>query len=103
MNLVLQSPGTGGAFEFHHNTRTEDDLYSFDKVKEILKGGTAHAEVDVADYLHGGSLVIFSGRLSMHRVAPVTGKPSRINAILTYEKAPGQKPHAYTLHKFFGR
>ena len=37
-----------------------------------------------------GSLVFFAGRLSLHRVSPVHGPRPRINAILTYEKEPGQ-------------
>ena len=37
-----------------------------------------------------GSLVFFAGRLSLHRVSPVRGPRPRINAILTYEKEPGQ-------------
>ena len=37
-----------------------------------------------------GSLVFFAGRLSLHRVSPVQGPRPRINAILTYEKEPGQ-------------
>ena len=50
-----------------------------------------------------GSLVFFAGRLSLHRVSPVRGPRPRINAILTYEKEPGQLANPYSLHKFFGR
>ena len=103
VNLVLQPPGTGAEFEFHHNTRTEEDLDSYCKVEDILARGSDHHEVDCVDYLGVGSLVIFSGRLSMHRVKPLLGPPTRINAILTYEKEEGQAPKAYTLRKFFGR
>ena len=51
-------------------------------------GGAASAE-RVAG-LAAGSLVFFAGRLSLHRVSPVHGPRPRINAILTYEKEPGQ-------------
>jgi len=103
VNLVLQPPGGGGNFEFHHNTRTEEDLFSYEKAEEVLSEGSTHREVDVVDYLGVGSLVIFSGRLSMHRVSPLKAQPTRINAILTYEKETGQAPNAYSLRKFFGR
>ena len=39
----------------------------------------------------------------MHRVTPVIGEPSRINAIFTYEKEPGAMGTDYVLRKFFGR
>ena len=103
VNLVLQSPGEGGHFEYHRDTRSEADLHSFEESDKVLREGSEHPDVDIVDTLDVGSLCIFSGRLAMHRVTPIQGSPSRINAILTYEKEPGQKPNTYSLQKFFGR
>ena len=55
----------------------------------IGAASTARAAERVAG-VAAGSLVFFAGRLSLHRVSPVQGPRPRINAILTYEKEPGQ-------------
>jgi len=102
VNLVLQNPVSGGNFEFHHNTLTATDTWAFDKVERILSGDSCG--VVSSDGLVGaGSLVIFNGRQSMHRVSPVAGLIPRINAIFVYESSPGQRLGRYSLHKFFGR
>jgi hypothetical protein len=119
VNLVLQDPHEGGVFDYHRLTRSEEDLWSYDTVSRILEAhpesisGTANTRktadagsfvgVESVTDLTAGSLVFFSGRLSMHRVSPVHGKRARINAILTYEKKPDQLANAYSLRKFFGR
>ena len=49
-----------------------------------------------------GSLCIFRGVDSLHRVKPVT-KGRRVNAIFTFEKEEGKVMGEYGLKKFFGR
>jgi hypothetical protein len=115
--VVLQSPGAGGRFEFHHNTRdaaagTEagagagaSDAKSeaeFRRVEAIVSWADRRGVVAV-EGTGPGSLVVFAGRESLHRVSPVTAAPPRINAILTYEALPGQRPGPYSLARFFGR
>ena len=56
----------------------------------------------MAEGVGPGSLVIFSGRESLHRVTPV-GEGTRMNAIFTFEKEAGARPNSYSLQKFFGR
>mmetsp|Transcript_3161 Transcript_3161/g.6390 ORF Transcript_3161/g.6390 Transcript_3161/m.6390 type:complete len:322 (-) Transcript_3161:83-1048(-) len=101
VNLILQNPSQGGTFEYHANTRSEQDEWAFEKVQLLLDGEMEG--VEAATEAKMGSLIIFAGRMSMHRVTPVTSSSPRINAILHYEKAPGQRLGAYTLQRFFGR
>lgn len=102
VNLILQTPSGGGDFEYHHNTRTPPDNWAFDTVDSILAGNRAGV-VSAEGHVGAGSLVIFNGRQSLHRVSPVEGAIPRINAILVYEGAPGQRLGEYPLRKFFGR
>ena len=92
VNLVLQQPGAGGDFQIHHNTRTELDMYPFGTVGKILGGDLS--EVVTVGGVGAGSLVLFSGRSSLHRVTPITASPPRINTILTFEEQPGQKANS---------
>ena len=56
----------------------------------------------LAPTLECGSLYLFRGRNSLHRVAPVSsGK--RINAILSFNSEKDGRLNAYTRRKFFGR
>lgn len=103
VNLVLSSPSDGAEFEFHHHTRSDEELQSFKKVSEVLAQGSAHPEVSKPAAVQPGDVVIFNGRLNMHRVTPVRGSSPRTNAIFTFEKQPGAKGNAYMLQKFFGR
>jgi len=101
VNLVLQMPIAGGTFEFHKDTRSEEDRYSFQRVSDVLEG--LSTGVVRVDDVKPGSLILFNGRNSLHRVSPVIGSRARINAILTYEQSPGKRLSAYSLSKFFGR
>lgn len=118
VNLVLQMAAvaagggggsgrrSGGEFEFHHNSRSVADPESFATTERLLNSGCPSVDpsVQLADDLAAGSLVVFSGRHSLHRVTPVLpGATPRINIIFTYEKEPGAMGTDYVLRKFFGR
>lgn len=97
--LLLQKADEGGEFEYIPHTRTVDDP-AYDKVAKLLEGDRAGVEVFDAD---AGTLVLFQGRQSIHRVAPVKGDKTRLVAILTYDEKPDQRMNAYTQNKFYGR
>jgi len=103
VNLILSAPSGGADFEFHYHTRSEEDLFSYGKVSEVLDAGSSHPEVTKPVDVKPGDVVIFNGRLNMHRVTPVKGADPRVNAIFTFEKQPGARGNAYMLKKFFGR
>ncbi len=86
MTLMLQAPETGGAFELVPNTRSDDDE-NYDYVQKVLTGERAGDAVGVAR--EPGSLCLFRGCNSLHRVTPVEGATMRIMAVFVYEREPG--------------
>ena len=84
VTLVLSAPEAGGAFEFVHNIRTDQDA-NHDALTNLFAG-------DRAGVHHipprPGTLVIFQGRNSVHHVTPVEGDRLRLMAVLTYDTVP---------------
>lgn len=97
--LLLQAADSGGLFEYIPQTRTENDP-AYETVARLLDGD--RSKVQTLD-MPAGTLVLFRGRHSIHRVTPVAGQTTRMIAILTYDKNPGQKMNAFTRKKFYGR
>jgi starvation-inducible DNA-binding protein len=50
-----------------------------------------------------GTLALFRGHWSPHRVTPVEGSQTRVNAVLSYARAPGHRLGAETYRLFYGR
>ena len=98
VTLMLRSAGGGGAFEYVPNVRHRDDLPALiedtlaDECDELL-------ELDVQP----GTLTLFNGCQSMHRVAPVSALPSRQMLIFSYDSAPDQQFDEEVRLRFFGR
>ena len=61
-----------------------EDNDNYDKVKRVYEGD--RNKLVRVNEIQDGSLIIFSGRYSLHRVIPVIGFNPQINAILTYER-----------------
>ena len=96
--LLLQAPSAGGEFEYLRDLRSEDDP-NYDGVAALLNGeqDTTLCPQDV------GTLNVFRGVNTAHRVTPVEGKIPRINAVLTYFDVPGRKFSAEEHLGFYGR
>jgi len=86
VTLMLQRPEGGGAFQMSPNTRTQDDP-CLNQVRAVVSGQADHTIVDVAR--DEGSLCIFRGCNSLHRVTPIEGKRLRIMGVFVYENEPG--------------
>ncbi|MFY9237840.1 MAG: hypothetical protein WAO78_02985 [Roseovarius sp.] len=86
MTLMLQASEGGGDFEMVPNTRSDDDP-NFDYVARVVKGDCPQDAVSVARA--AGSLCIFRGCNSLHRVSPVKGPTMRIMGVFVYETEPG--------------
>ncbi len=97
--LLLQAPEDGGAFEYTSRTRNTTDP-AFERVGSLLDGDRRDVKVLKAE---PGTLALFQGRHSIHRVTPVKGNRTRMIAILTYDEKPGQRMNKYTQYKFYGR
>ncbi len=97
--LLLQSAEEGGEFEYIPRTRDENDP-AYERVGRLLDGD--NSEVKTLN-MKPGTLVLFRGRHSIHRVNPVGTGRTRMIAILTYDEKPNQKMNAFTQQKFYGR
>jgi hypothetical protein len=82
--LLLQEPEDGGVFEYVPGIRSETHE-NFDEVKAVLDG---RSERVLQNRLQAGTLSLFRGHYSMHRVTPVTGQRKRLQAILGYSTRP---------------
>lgn len=85
ITLLLQAAEAGGEFEIAPKLRSETDP-AFDAVHRVLDGARAGVvRVERAP----GSLVVFHGHHSLHRVTPVEGGRVRLVAVMGYEERPG--------------
>lgn len=82
--LLLQAPESGGIFEYVPAIRSEENE-NFEAVEAVLDG--IHQGV-LQNRLQAGTLSLFRGHYSLHRVTPVAGKRQRIQAILGYSTRP---------------
>ena len=97
--LLLQTAEEGGEFEYIPHTRDENDP-AYGRVGNLLDGDSSDVEIL---NMGAGTLVLFQGRQSIHRVNPVKGNRTRMIAILTYDEKPGQSMNEFTQKKFYGR
>ena len=97
--LLLQRPESGGAFEYRKDLRTDDDA-NHDGVARLLAG--QDPAVTVADPAPG-TLTVFRGRHTPHRVVPVGGGRPRVVAVLSFAERPGVQFSADERRGFYGR
>jgi hypothetical protein len=86
VSLALQPSQAGGEFENAQKLRTSTDE-NYDDVQSVLSGN-ADDRVRV-EPMHAGTLMIFNGRTSLHKVTPVEGSTLRIVALLAYDTKSG--------------
>ena len=97
--LLLQNSTYGGEFQYRQNLRSESNP-NFDGVARMLTG--EDGEVKTVS-LAPGTLNVFSGRNSAHRITPVSGKDSRIIAVLSYYETPNSSFTDQERLYFYGR
>jgi len=83
--LLLQAPEAGGDFEYRTGLRSDDDP-NYDGVARLLEGRDAAVETL---RLAPGTLNVFRGKNTAHRVTPVAGAVERIIAVFSYYERPG--------------
>jgi hypothetical protein len=99
VTLLLQAPTTGGIFEYRTDLRTPDDP-NYEGVTRLVRGEDRQVEkMDVAP----GTLNIFRGVNTPHRVTPVAGDRKRIIAVFSYYDRPGVSFTKEERLGFYGR
>ena len=82
--LLVQAAEQGGIFEYVPDIRSEGDEH-FDEVAKVLAGDRSRVrELNLIP----GSLNLFRGHYSMHRVTPVVGKRRRLQTIFAFADEP---------------
>lgn len=99
VTLLLQAAEEGGHFEFVPNIARADDE-NFAAVSRVYDGDRAGV---VRPPLEPGTLCLFRGRYSIHRVSLVTGARPRLLAVFSYHVEPGLVFPAATQRNYVGR
>ncbi|MGB7241160.1 MAG: 2OG-Fe(II) oxygenase [Sulfitobacter sp.] len=99
VTLLLQAPENGGVFEYRTDLRTADDP-NYQGVAALLQGRDPQMQrMNVMP----GTLNVFRGVNTPHRVTPVKGQDERMIAVLTYFEKPGAKFTEQEQLGFYGR
>ena len=86
VTLMLQEPEGGGIFEIAPEIWPDDDADPVELL-DVLDGKGGERVLQV--HRVPGSLVIFRGNRSVHRVTEVTGEHMRLMSVMSYEDRPG--------------
>ncbi len=97
--LLLQAPQAGGEFQYRSALRSATDP-NYDGVARLLRGDDDQVETLP---LGPGTLNIFKGRNTAHRVTPVAGARERIIAVFSYYERPGVSFSDEERIGFYGR
>ena len=98
VTLLLQE-SEGGVFEYAPFIRSDgEDAY--EAVADVLEG---RSNLVRQLPLRAGSLSIFKGSGTLHRVTPVTAPRARLVAVFTYSREMGTELDPYTRTTFYGR
>jgi hypothetical protein len=87
VSLAVQSSEGGGEFECARDIRDANDEH-YDDVATVLRGDGVDAGFVETYPMTPGTLMVFMGRYSLHRVAPVTGSTPRIVSLFGYDTLP---------------
>ena len=100
MTLLIQKSKKGGEFQYIRNFRdTDNNEMNFDGVNQLLDGELKYDNL----VMDPGTLVLFRGRNSIHRVTPVEGDLTRILAVLAYNSEPNISLSETSRMTFYGR
>jgi len=83
--LLLQSPESGGEFLYRRDLRSDDDP-NYKGVGKLLVGDD---DAVIQMPLAPGTLNVFKGKNTAHRVTPVKGADPRIIAVFSFFDRPG--------------
>ena len=100
ITLLIQKPDAGSRFEYLKDLRTADaGEMNYDGEAALLAGRTAPQVLG----MDPGTLVLFRGRNSIHRVSPNDSDRTRMLAVLAYNAQPGVELSESARMTFYGR
>ena len=99
VSLAVQTADHGGLFEVHPRIRTADDEHYGDVAAALA--GTRDGVVTLP--MVPGTLLVFEGRHSLHRVSPVGSGLVRHVGLLAYDTQPGTMGSALLRENRYGR
>ena len=100
ITLLLQAPKDGGVFQYVSDVRNINfDDMNFHGVETVLND---KAPVKTL-HMEEGTLVLFRGLNSLHRVTPTIGNRTRILVVLAYNNTAGISLSESSRMTFFGR
>jgi hypothetical protein len=99
VSLAIQDADVGGDFEVVPQIRTVHDEH-YDDVAHIL-GGARQRVVTLP--MTPGTLLVFAGRHSLHRVSPIAGPTARLVGLFGYDTKPGTMSSALLKEVRYGR
>lgn len=100
ITLLIEKPDAGARFEYVRDLRDSaaGDM-NYEQVEQLLDGKLTPTVLDIAP----GTLVLFRGRNSIHRVSPNESDKTRVLAVLAYNSQPGISLSESARMTFYGR
>ncbi len=99
ITMLLQKPEAGGVFQIRRNLRSDGNP-NYEGVANLLNGNDAAVR---SYHIDPGTLTVFRGKHSAHRVSTVVGNRLRIVAVLSYFDSPGVRFSDPDRIQFYGR
>jgi hypothetical protein len=99
VSLAIEDADEGGDFEVAPQIRSADDE-RYDDVAQVLAGKRDQV---VTLPMTPGTLLIFAGRNSLHRVSPIAGDTDRLVGLLAYDTKPGTRSSDLLAEVRYGR
>ena len=100
ITLLIEKAKAGGVFEYVRDVRDADQgEMNFDQSSKVLDGDIKPKTLS----MEPGTLVLFRGRNSMHRVTPTEGDTTRMLVVLAYNTEPNISLSESARMTFFGR
>ncbi|UDL91833.1 2OG-Fe(II) oxygenase [Mesorhizobium sp. PAMC28654] len=97
--LLLQRSERGGDLEYRTDLRSDDNP-NYDGVAKLLEGRDPEAKIH---RMKPGTLNVFRGKNTAHRVTTVEGERERMIAVFSYYEKPGVMFSAEERVGFYGR
>ena len=100
ITLMVQAAEEGGEFEYLEKVRNQEaGEQGYTDTEAVIKGSLNPKKLKMGE----GALVLFRGRNSLHRVAPVASERARILVTLNFNTEPGVMLSELARMTFFGR